>query len=62
MLAQIEDMGETELAAMFDMYMGDPDDETLLQIYNYTISPGSYDDNMAAFGKSDLDSPTSIKI
>ena len=62
MLAQIEDMGETELAAMFDMYMGDPDDETLLQIYNYTISPGSYDDNMAAFGKTDLDSPTSIKI
>ena len=62
MLAQIEDMDETELAAMFDMYMGNPDDETLLQIYNYTISPGSYDDNMSAFGKTDLDSPTSIEI
>ncbi|MCR5803750.1 MAG: ABC transporter ATP-binding protein/permease [Clostridia bacterium] len=62
MLAQIEEMDETQLAAMFDQYMGNPDDETLLQIYNYMISPGSYDDNMTAFGMTDVDAPTSIKI
>jgi len=62
MLAQFEKMDETELAAMFDMYMGNPDDETLLQIYNYAVSPGSFDDNMSAFGHTDLESPSSIRI
>ena len=50
------------MAGMFDMYMGDPDDATLLQIYDMVVSPGSYDDNMIQFGKTDLDTPTSIKI
>ena len=62
MASQIEDMTEEEMAGMFDMYMGDPDDATLLQIYDMVVSPGSYDDNMIQFGKTDLDTPTSIKI
>ena len=62
MMGQIEDKSETELAEMFDTYMGDPDDETLLQIYDMVVSPGSYDDNLASFGKTDLNTPTRISI
>ena len=62
MLAQIEAMDETSLAEMFDQYLGNPDEETLLQIYDMLISPGSYDDNMKSFGKTDLGVPTSISI
>ena len=62
MMAQFADMDETQLAALFDQYLGDPDDETLLGIYDSMISPGTYDDNMNAFGLTDLDAPTSISI
>lgn len=62
MSAQIMAMGETELAAMFDQYMQNPQDEMLLSIYNNVISTGSYDTNMEAFGVVSLDAPATINI
>lgn len=62
MAAQFAEMDETQLAGIFDQYLGDPDDETLLEIYNTMISPGTYDENMTAFGLTDIDAPTSISI
>lgn len=62
MMAQFEEMDETQLAGVFDQYLGDPDDATLLEIYNNLISPGSYDENMTAFGKIDPEEPSSINI
>ena len=62
MMAQFESMDETALASMFDQYLGDPDEQTLLEIYNNLISAGSYDENMVNFGKTDKGAPTSINI
>lgn len=53
---------ETQLAAMLDTYLENPQDDVLLSIYNAYISPGSYDDNMEAFGVVSLDAPSSINI
>lgn len=55
-------MGEVQLAAMFDNYLLDPEDETLLTIYDNYISPGSYEDNLEKFGVVSLDAPSSINI
>lgn len=60
--AQMALMGETELAAMFDGYMQNPEDDVLLNIYDRYISTGEYDDNMSAFGVVSLDAPSSISI
>ncbi len=60
--AQMSLMGETELAAMFDGYMQNPEDDVLLNIYDRYISTGEYDDNMSAFGVVSLDAPSSISI
>lgn len=62
MAAQMADMGETELAAMLDQYLEDPDTDMLLSIYETYISPGSYDDNMSAFGVISLDAPSAINL
>ncbi len=55
-------MGEAQLAAALDQYMQAPDDDVLLMIYDAYISPGTYDDNMSAFGFVSLDAPSSISI
>lgn len=55
-------MGETELAAAFDEYLNDPEDEVILSIYDTYISTGSYDENMSAFGLISIDAPSSINI
>ncbi len=60
--AQMMQMGEAELAAMFDGYMQNPEDDVLLSIYDRYISTGEYDDNMTAFGVVSLDAPSSISI
>lgn len=62
MSAQMMAMGETELAAMFDQYMQNPQDEMLLSLYNNVISTGSYDANMKEFGVVSLDAPVAINI
>ncbi|TAH64575.1 MAG: ABC transporter ATP-binding protein/permease [Anaerolineaceae bacterium] len=55
-------MGETELAAILDDYLREPDEETLLVMYDLYISPGSYEENMKAFGYVSLDVPSSISL
>ncbi len=62
-MPDISTMSETELAGMMDMYLlQDPDDNTMLMIYEAYISTGTYEDNMKAFGVINLDAPSSIKI
>jgi len=61
-MLSLSDKSETELAAMLDEYMLNPDDDILLNIYDMYISSGTYDDNMAAFGMVSLDAPSSINI
>ena len=53
---------ETQLAAALDTYLQNPDDQTLLMIYDTYISSGTYDENMSAFGVVSLDAPSSISI
>lgn len=62
MMANMGSMGETELAAMMDQYLLNPEDEVMLAIYDAYISTGSYDDNMSAFGVVSLAAPSSINI
>lgn len=59
---QMMAMGETELAAMMDSYLANPEDDVLLSIYDNYISTGDYDDNMTAFGVISLDAPSSISL
>ena len=59
---QISSMNETQLAAMLDKYLEDPEDDVLLSIYDNYISSGTYDDNMETFGVVSLDAPSSISI
>ena len=63
-LEAMSSLGETELAGMLDQYLANDmlDDESLLMLYDSYISPGSYDDNMTAFGWVSLDAPSSINI
>lgn len=61
-LQQMMALGETELAAMLDNYLKEPDSETLLGIYNRYISAGTYEENMEKFGVVSLDAPKSINI
>ncbi len=62
MSSQMMAMGESELAAMLDQYLADPEDDVLLSIYDSYISAGSYDENMEAFGVVSLDAPSAINI
>jgi len=62
MTSQMSAMSDAQMAALLDGYLKDPDDDTLLKIYDAYISSGSYDDNMTAFGLVSLDAPSSISI
>ncbi len=55
-------MGETEMAAILDEYLKEPDNETLLTMYDLYISTGSYENNMTNFGYVSLDVPSSISL
>ena len=61
-MMSMDSMSEVQLASLLDSYMQNPDDEVLLSIYNNSISSGSYDDNMTAFGYVSEDKPSSISI
>ena len=54
---ELENMEETQLAAMLDQYLDNPEDDMLLAIYEASISTGSYENNMSAFGVVSLDAP-----
>ena len=60
--AQMQAMNESQLAAMMDNYLKNPEDDVLLAIYEAYISTGDYDDNMSDFGYVSLDAPSSIAI
>lgn len=62
MYTQLMAMGEAQQAAMLDSYLENPDDSTLLSIYNSYISTGNYDDNMKSFGVISEDAPSAINI
>lgn len=62
MAQQMLNMGEAESAAALDEYLKNPADDVLLMIYSAYISPGSYNDNMAAFGMISLSAPSAINI
>lgn len=55
-------MTEEQLAAGFDQLIAALDSETLIDIYDSSISTGSYDENMDQFGVVSLDAPSSISI
>ncbi len=59
---QIEVMSEQQLAEMFEQYISSADKNILAGMYDMYISPGSYDDNMKAFGVVSMDAPSSISI
>lgn len=63
MIAYLDKASESDLAKMFDQNItSSSDSDTLLYIYEYYITSGSYDDNMSAFGLVDYDAPASINI
>lgn len=53
---------ETQLAAQLDAYMTTADQASLVAIYDQYVSPGSYNDNLSAFGVISRDAPSSINI
>lgn len=55
-------MSEESMAKRFDEYMLDPDNDTLLKIYDMYIASGSYENNLESLGVVSLDAPSSISI
>ena len=53
---------ETQLAAMFDGFIENADENTLAAWYDAYVSTGSYEDNMKKFGAVSADTPTSVSI
>ncbi len=58
----IKDMTETEKAVMFVSMLSLMSDEQYVAYYDEMMSSGSYEDNLAAFGKISRDAPSSISI
>ena len=61
-LQQMMAADEAVLAATMDQYLQNPDNQTLLRIYDTYVSTGTYDENMEAFGVVSIDAPSSIAI
>ena len=55
-------MSESDLATMLDMFMQNPDQKTLVNIYDTYISVGTYDDTMEELGKVVPGTPSKIEI
>ena len=62
MLQQMMAADETVLAATMDQYLQNPDNQTLLKIYDTYVSTGTYDENMETFGVVSLDAPSMVAI
>ena len=63
MLGMLGNMSDERLAAMFDQYLKQRPDETmLLQVYDTYLGGGSYDANLQAFGLVDPGTPSAINI
>ncbi|MBR1554997.1 MAG: ABC transporter permease, partial [Oscillospiraceae bacterium] len=61
-MMQLAGMSETELAQKMDDYMQNPEEATLLELYDRYIASGSYDSNMSTFGVVSMDAPSSIEL
>ena len=55
-------MSESDLASLLDMFMQNPDQKTLINIYDTYISVGTYDDTMEELGKVVQGTPSKIEI
>ena len=55
-------MSEVDLASMLDMFMENPDQKTLISIYDTYISVGSYDETLETLGKVETNTPSKIEI
>ncbi len=55
-------MSEIDLASMLDMFMENPDQKTLISIYDTYISVGSYDETLETLGKVETNTPSKIEI
>jgi len=62
MAEQMMSRSEAEMAAALDAYLLNPEDDTMLAIYDSYISPGTYEENMTEFGVVSLDAPSAINI
>ena len=60
--SRLMNSSEAELANSLDIYLQNPDKETLISIYDNYISNGSFEENMKLFGKIDINNPSSIRI
>ncbi len=60
--SQMMNMDEVALANYLDMWLQNPDQKSLIKVYDNYISTGSYDENMNNFGKIDKERPFSISI
>lgn len=60
--AQMMYLSESQLASFVDSYVENPDRDLMITLYDDTISPGTYEDNMKSFGKVTFDTPSRIQI
>ncbi len=63
-LFDVSAMSESQLAQILDLYLqsDEVEDSEMLAFYDLYINPGSYDDNLQAFGYVSLNAPTSISL
>ena len=61
---QADAMDEITLSAYLDALINNPQmgDQILLSLYDEYVSPGTYDENMKAFGVVSYDAPSSISL
>lgn len=62
MQSQMMYLSESQLASFVDSYIQNPDRDLMIRMYDDTISPGTYEDNMKSFGKVSYDTPSKIQI
>jgi putative ABC transport system permease protein len=61
-MTMIQEMDEVMLAATFDQYLLEPEDDVMLGIYDRFISPGTYEEALKTLGVVSFDTPTSISL
>ena len=54
--------GESAMAEAVEQYLSNPDDKTLLKIYDNYLTPPDFDQTLSDMGVVSLDAPTSISI
>ena len=62
LMGELNSKSETELAAMMDAYLENPEEKVLLDIYDTYVSTGTFEENMDRFGVVDYGEPSEINI